>query len=236
MPINGITFGKHPLITRLLKAIYKQRPSLPKYTVTYDVNIVLEYLKTLPQNRDNSLEIHTKKLATLMCLLSGQRSQTLGVLTLDAMHLTEMECTFYISKLVKTSRPKFHTSPLQFQSYPEDHRLCVVLCLRDYIERTKEFRSKPDSGPLFVSFSKPFQPVTSTTIARWVKAVLPEAGINTTTFTAHSTRSASSSAVKEKGLSLKEISKAAGWTNAETFRIYYNKPIVENFGAAVLRT
>ena len=101
VPINGITFGKHPLITRLLKAIYKQRPSLPKYTVTYDVNIVLEYLKTLPQNRDNSLEIHTKKLATLMCLLSGQRSQTLGVLTLDAMYLTEGECTFLFLNWLK---------------------------------------------------------------------------------------------------------------------------------------
>ena len=30
-------FGNHPLIVRLLRGMFKQRPYLPRYTVTYDV-------------------------------------------------------------------------------------------------------------------------------------------------------------------------------------------------------
>ena len=32
---NGNTFGKHSLIQRMLKGIFKLNPSLPRYTVTY---------------------------------------------------------------------------------------------------------------------------------------------------------------------------------------------------------
>ena len=41
---DGIPFGKHPLIVRLLRVMSKQRPSLPPYTVTYDVAKVLQYI------------------------------------------------------------------------------------------------------------------------------------------------------------------------------------------------
>ena len=39
-PTNGVTFGNHPLIKRLLKEIFKERPTFPRYAVTYDVNKV----------------------------------------------------------------------------------------------------------------------------------------------------------------------------------------------------
>ena len=38
---NDFTFGKQPLVCRLLKGMFRERPSLPRYTVTYDANIVL---------------------------------------------------------------------------------------------------------------------------------------------------------------------------------------------------
>ena len=41
---EGTLFGKHPLIIRLLRVMFKQRPSLPRYTVTYDVEKVLQYI------------------------------------------------------------------------------------------------------------------------------------------------------------------------------------------------
>ena len=40
---------------------------------------------------------------------------------------------------------------------------------------------------LFLFFIKPDKPVSSTTIARWVKEVLSLAGIDTSTFSDHST-------------------------------------------------
>ena len=75
---NGISFGKQPLIQRLLKGIFKERPSLPRYIVLFDVKPVFECIKEIACSDNTSLEICTKILATIMCLLSGQRSQTLS--------------------------------------------------------------------------------------------------------------------------------------------------------------
>ena len=50
--IDGYTIGSHPLVSRLLKAIFNKRPPLPKYTASWSVGQVLSYLKTLRNNRD----------------------------------------------------------------------------------------------------------------------------------------------------------------------------------------
>ena len=52
----------------------------------------------------------------------------------------------------------------------------------------------------FNSYVAPYAPVTPKTIARWVVETLGKAGINTKTFKAHATRSASTSATYNKGL------------------------------------
>ena len=56
-------------LSRLLRGMFKQRPSLPRYTVTYDVAKVLQYISN--SYLKMSLECLTKTLATLMCILSG---------------------------------------------------------------------------------------------------------------------------------------------------------------------
>ena len=73
---NDISFGKQPLFERLLKGMLKERPSLPRYTVTFDVKLIFEFIKEIACLDNTSLEICTKILATTMCLLSGQKSQT----------------------------------------------------------------------------------------------------------------------------------------------------------------
>ena len=35
-PKDGFTFGKHPLTCRILKGMFRMRPSLPEFTVVYD--------------------------------------------------------------------------------------------------------------------------------------------------------------------------------------------------------
>ncbi|CAC5386194.1 unnamed protein product [Mytilus coruscus] len=52
---SGIDIGKHKLVTRYMRGIFNARPSLPKYTETWDVNIVLDYLKSLPANEELTL-------------------------------------------------------------------------------------------------------------------------------------------------------------------------------------
>ena len=76
-PTNGVTFGNHPLIKRLLKEIFKERPTLPRYAVTYDVNKVFLYMKSLPPVCELNLETITKCLATLLCLLGNDHKHWL---------------------------------------------------------------------------------------------------------------------------------------------------------------
>ena len=42
---DGTPFGKHPLIGRLLRGMFKQRPSLPRCMMTYDLAKVLQYIR-----------------------------------------------------------------------------------------------------------------------------------------------------------------------------------------------
>ena len=78
---------------------------------------------------------------------------------------------------------------------------------------------------MLLRFCKPFKPVSTDTIAHWLKKVLENAGIDINKYGAHSTRAASTSAAKAANVSVKTIMDAAGWANAETFSKFYDKPI-----------
>jgi hypothetical protein len=41
------TFGEHPLVTRFLKGVFELKPSLPRYSVMWDVGIVLKHLQAM---------------------------------------------------------------------------------------------------------------------------------------------------------------------------------------------
>ena len=42
---GNVSFGSHPLATRLLKGVFELRPSLPKYQDTWDISVVLKVLE-----------------------------------------------------------------------------------------------------------------------------------------------------------------------------------------------
>ena len=57
---------------------------------------------------------------------------------------------------------------------------------------------------------------------------LTAAGIDTTVFTPHSTRAASTSKAKARSVPTDIIMSLAGWLNATTFQRFYNKEIINN--------
>ena len=91
---DGKSFGKYKDVTQLLKGVFKLRPQFPRYTEMYDPSVVLNYICSLPRNEELTLECLVKKLATMLCLLSGQRGQTVGALRLDAMSRSPEKYTF----------------------------------------------------------------------------------------------------------------------------------------------
>ena len=216
-PPEGCTFGNHPLVARFLKGVLIARPALPRYQEVWDV--VLKYLKTLHPPEQLSLKDLTLKMTMLIALLSGQRCQTIHALDTTTMVLSAEKCVFYINELLKTSRPGKHYGCLGLRAYADDKQLCVVTLLQEYVQRTLKFRG--NNAQLLLSYHKPHNPVSTATIGRWLKEVLKRAGIDIQKFSAHSTRSASVSAAKT-------ILDAAGWSNADTFAKFYDRPVISD--------
>ena len=85
--------------------------------------------------------------------------------------------------------------------------LSLASCLIKYSARTAHKRSyfdKAEDGRparLFIANTKPYQPVQLSTLAKWLLLAMTRAGIDTTLFKAHSTRSASATQMKQSGMS-----------------------------------
>ena len=236
---NTLSFGKLEIVKRFMKGVYKRRPSFPRNVVMYDANIVLDYIASLPANEHLLLEDLTKKLCTLLCLLSGQRAQAIPALTLNMCYRDPISAEYilYVDKIMKTSTPNNHVQPLELEAFPEDPKLCIVRCLDEYIDRTGHLRENNGAGgnmQLILSYHTS-KPVGKASIARYVKTFLGEAGIDITVFTCHSTRSASTSKANNLGLSFKDIAKAAGWKSESTFQKFYNKPLRQTLGKVILK-
>lgn len=69
--IEGIPIGQHPLVTHLMKGVYNSRPPKPRYSVTWDVDVVVKYLMSLGPNSSLSLRQLSQKLALLMALVEA---------------------------------------------------------------------------------------------------------------------------------------------------------------------
>ena len=109
--------------------------------------------------------------------------------------------------------------------------------LRVYEQKTESFRSQENEGGtrLFLAVVRPHKPVSSSTLARWLKSMLEKAGIDTGIFKAHSVRGAATSAAAGAGVTTADILKAANWSSESVFTKFYYKPVRSGtFGEAVL--
>ena len=71
-----------------MKSVFEKRPALPRNTVTWDTNTVLNHIKSLSPVKDLSLKDLTFKRVTMAALLRAQRSQTINLFSLDDMSIT----------------------------------------------------------------------------------------------------------------------------------------------------
>ena len=63
----------HPLISKFMKGIYNQHPTLPRYVNIWDINALLAYFESLPTNSELTLKCLTEKLTVLLLILSEQQ-------------------------------------------------------------------------------------------------------------------------------------------------------------------
>ena len=231
--IEGKPVGEHPHIVRFVKGVFNLRPSLPKTRSIWDPEVVLNVLRDLSPLESLTMKQLTLKCLTLLWLLSAQRGQSMQLIDVRNISITDDEVKITFGDLLKTSRPGFHQQDICLKSYKPDKRLCIVTTISEYITRRKSICPK-NCNQLFISYQKPHHPVTASTIARWVKEIMQMSGLNTNIFTPHSLRAASTSAAMRASIPIDCILATAGWKKDSTFRKYYNKPLTSNLGYTVI--
>ena len=229
----GAPVGQHPIITRLIKGVFNVRPPIPRYSNTWDVQRVLNHMESLGQSESLPLKAVTLKTVFLLAITRPSRSADLSQLDTSRMRSGVNGVTFLPSVLAKQSRQGRPIESFYFPSFHANITLCPVNTLTVYLGKTKHLRG--GENRLFISFVKPHKAVTSSSITRWLRTVLEEAGIDSSIFGAHSTCGASTSAAARGGVTLEDILKAANWSSESVFQRFYHKEVDRvAFGRAII--
>lgn len=217
-------FAEDPQMRRLFKGIFKLRPLAPKYNITWDPSIVLNFLRSMGANETLSLDKLASKLAALLALTTAQRMQTLSLIQIQNIEEDRDGIIIKIPLPIKTSRKRASQPTLFLPYFNEDPILCVASTLKHYLYITDSLRP-PSADKLFISSRKPHRQVGSQTISRWIQNVLKNSGLDTSKFSAYSTRHAAVSKAFRSGVSIDIIRKTAGWSaTSNTFARFYNRP------------
>ncbi|KAJ8912961.1 hypothetical protein NQ315_000017 [Exocentrus adspersus] len=223
--ILDINDSDERILKRFLKGAFNIKPSSPRYSITWDPRPVLEHLETLMPLTSLTLQNLTLKLVTLLALISAHRIQTLTKISLENIVHYADRVEIRIPQRVKTTTPGRLQPNLVLPYFKDRPGLCAAMTLKTYINVTTTIRPE-NSKQVILTFKKPHRAASSQTISRWIKKTLQSSGINTETFSAHSTRHASTSAANRAGVSIDVIKKTAGWTSQSgAFAKFYNKPL-----------
>ena len=180
--VQGKPVGEHPYVVRFLKGVFNLRPSMPKNTTTWDPEIVLKYLKTLPPVKKLDFKMLTLKCVTLLWLLSGQRGQSMRLIDFRNIKIDKDKVKISFGDVLKTTRPGYQQKEIIIKAFTPDRRICLVNTLKHYLSKRNEL-AKGIYTQLFISVTKPYEPVTTSTISRWVKQVMKNSGLDVGVFT-----------------------------------------------------
>lgn len=141
----------------------------------------------------------------------------------------EGDVVFQLGGVEKTTRPGNVRGEVRCPGGAGHTGLSLIDCLVEYQDRTqvnREFYTRGEGAPpsrLFISTVKPYQPVKPSTLAKWLLVAMARAGIDTSSYKAHSVRSAAASAMLRRGLSLQQVLQRANWSaTSRTFALFYD--------------
>lgn len=95
--------GNDLSLRRFFRGIFRMRPPKKRQAFTWDPAIVLTFFKQLPVNEDLSLLQLSKKVTTLLALISAHRLQTLSKIKVENIVMNHEGIQIAIDELLKTS-------------------------------------------------------------------------------------------------------------------------------------
>ena len=235
--IEGTPVGQLPDITKLLEGMYNVRPPTPRYTNTWDVSKVLDYIKDMGANANLSLRELNLKLTTLIALTTACRASEIQNINPQTVTDHGHSLVFQLEKPTKVSKHGTPLPQITLHAYTVRER-DPVECYRAYLHCTQHLRTQnKQASQLLLSSVKPHGPIATHTISNWLKQMLEKAGIDTKEYKGHSFRAAATSKANKAGLPIQDIIDKANWSRANTFHKHYNRHITSNpakFASTVL--
>lgn len=222
--IEGWDVGKHPLVIKLMQGIFNSSPPKPKYTGFWSTDTVLGYIESLGPDSGLSLTVLSKKLVILLALTSLFRVSEIASIDFSSMVFSGPAVKFALSKLRKSQTPSSAGAIFSLKKLTVLSNVCPVSCLDHYCKETRKFRGNSNSN-LMLSIKSPHAPIGASTVARWIKDFLGDAGIDTSIYSAHSTRGAAASKAVAAGLSVETILRSGNWSSESVFAKHYSRPI-----------
>ena len=134
--------GSNDKVCKLLSGVFNLRPSQPKYTFTWDVQTVLEYIKVnWPFNNVLLEKLLSLKLSMLFALVSASTAVQIQHLDILKMGRLPDQYKFVYTKLHKSWR-KGKSPPVSVSLLILRILTSVVKCLDAYLDRTGIERMK----------------------------------------------------------------------------------------------
>jgi hypothetical protein len=216
-PVDGVSIGEHPFITRLMRGVFTKRPQRYKIPVAWDPNKVLDVFQHWPIPLPLSHLI--RKGAFLLAIVLAKRAHDLVFLRSDANHLHfEGDALCFIpSRLSKTDRPSHICPPFFVKPWKKDLSICPVEVINIILNEKSCLQLKHDF--IFFNWNPPFELLDTAAFRRCIQFCLTQAGIDATP---GSTRSVASSAALLHGASVGDVFHLGDWSNASTFFRFYS--------------
>lgn len=123
--------GDDPEVSQFFKGISRLKLFKPKYSFTWDTNVVLNYIKNLKFQRNNQLSQLSTKLIMLLALGTAQRAQTVASIVIDNIRFNDQGVTIPIDKVLKTSLVNKTPTVLSLPFFNKNTNICIVICLKD---------------------------------------------------------------------------------------------------------
>ena len=244
------TISTNKILSRLIKGIFHSNPKSNQLLPNWDLPLVLEALTKPPFEPLRSIELKylTWKTVFLVALASAARVSELHALstcnTCFRIEVSGIRLFPKLEFLAKNQRANkawsswFIPDFKKHSNKAKDLVLCPCRCLKAYLEKTKSLRG--DKEELFITYQEgKNNPASKSTIARWIVSTIKQAYESCgETYpgnpSAHDTRRLAVSWALFNGASIKEILKAAHWSQEDSFTKFYLKDVSKesNFARA----